>query len=1482
MARDKIGARKSAAVNPDIDGRLSGGDEFSLGGLVTTPLAQQANGPAPQSISITTGSLTYSQNFDSLANTGTSSTVPTDWAFLETLGSANTIYTAGTGSGTTGDTYSFGSTAATDRALGQLRSGSVATTIGAQFTNSIGGTISGLSIGYTGEQWRLGATGRVDRMDFQISFDATSLSNGTWYDVNSLDFTAPVTAGTVGALDGNAAANRTAISAVLSNLSIAQGATFWIRWVDLDATGSDDGLGIDDFSLSVVNTAPMAMIQQTIAASTAVSPPGNGGREFAGLAGLTGGGYVVVWDSTESDADGAGVMAQRYDASGAALGGATLINTATAGYQGYPAVTSTSDGGYIVAWQSAGQDGGGFGIYAQRFDASGVAQGTEFRVNTTVAGDQEQIAMAGLSGGGFVITWDGNGAGDTQGIFAQRYDANGVALGGEVLVNGSTGLTQLYPSIAALTGGGYVITWQSSDANGSGVFAQRFSAGGVAQGGETLINSTTTGTQETPSIAALANGGYVIVWTGAGFGEAQGIFAQRFDANGVAQGGEFSVNTWSTNSDISPAVAALADGGFLVTWTSGSTLTARRFASDGTALGASFQVATSVSFGSAYTAGVAGFADGSYGVAWSTGNVLLSRYATTLSATEQAATSLKGAIVVGNSDSTNGAVTVTLAVGYGILNVTAGTSGAAVSGSGTNSVQLTGTLAQIQSLLTNNGTSTVNYYPDTDAPPASTTLTVTVNDGGNTGSGGALNASTSTTIAIAAENDAPVATILTDPLSATEQVTLDLKGSMTVSDADAGSGIVTVTIQVNDGVLNGTAGSTGVSVSGDGTDTLTLSGTLAQVQAFLSAGSDSSFGYYFGGDAPPADTALTLTIDDGGNSGAGGALQSLDLATINIAAVNDAPALNAAGTGNPYTEDSGTPTQLFASAAATTVESGQNFVSLTMTVTNLSGNAAEILHAGSGQIALVDGSATIDGVLVSVSLAGSLGTVTFTLPGFDTAALAAWVESLAYSNDLDAQDGPSRLFTLTEIVDSGPGGGSPDVNTTALNIFSDVVIIGSQDDPTGASNTIAITEDNSYVLTFADFGYGDPDGDAMSGLYIVGNVITGGTLYLNGNPLDGNSNFVTKTQIDAGALVFVPTADGFGTAYGSFSFQVRDSLGNLDQTYRSITFDISGTPDPALITGTDTGTVSEDGTTNATGTLVANDPDGDLGFQGSDQLGTYGAFELQSNGGWGYTLFNNAGNVQALAQGEQVFDVFHIQSADGTTHDVTITINGNNDDPTAADNTVTTLEDTAYVLTFADFAYADVDGDAMSGLYIVGNVITGGTLLLNGVPLDGNSNFVTKAQIDAGELVFVPIADGNGAGYGAFSFQVRDSNGGLDQAAPYHQITIDVTAQNDAATIGGVNSGDVTEDGTLTATGALTVTDPDSGENQVQAIAAGTAGANGYGTFEVLADGSWTYILNNGLAAVQALNDGQTLTDTILVTSQDGTDTETITVTIHG
>ncbi|HEY9048015.1 MAG TPA: DUF5689 domain-containing protein [Ohtaekwangia sp.] len=197
----------------------------------------------------------YQQNFDSLASTGTTNdiaTLPTGWTFSESGTNANTTYAAGTGSSNAGNTYSFGLTAA-DRALGGLLSGSLIPTIGAGFTNNTGSAITSLQINYRGEQWRLGASGRgADRLDFQFSLDATSLTSGTWTDIDALDFSSRVTIGTVGALNGNDTTNSKEILQTISGLSIEPGATFYIRWVDFNVSGSDDGLAIDNFILTPI------------------------------------------------------------------------------------------------------------------------------------------------------------------------------------------------------------------------------------------------------------------------------------------------------------------------------------------------------------------------------------------------------------------------------------------------------------------------------------------------------------------------------------------------------------------------------------------------------------------------------------------------------------------------------------------------------------------------------------------------------------------------------------------------------------------------------------------------------------------------------------------------------------------------------------------------------------------------------------------------------------------------------------------------------------------------------------------------------------------------------------------------------------------------------------------------------------------------------------------------------------------------------
>lgn len=236
-----------------------------------------ANVTLQAQVNITSTATPYTQNFNTLVTSGTSSTLPTGWVLLETGSAANTTLAADAGSTATGNTYSYGTGTATERAFGALRSGSLVPTYGVQIRNSTGATITSINISYTGEQWRCGATGRTDQIDFQYSLSATSLSTGTWTDVNALDFTSPSTTST-GAKDGNATANRTAKSTLITGLNITNNSIIWLRWNDLDATGADDGLSVDDFSIQLNGadvTAPTTSTVTPANGSTGVALSGN-------------------------------------------------------------------------------------------------------------------------------------------------------------------------------------------------------------------------------------------------------------------------------------------------------------------------------------------------------------------------------------------------------------------------------------------------------------------------------------------------------------------------------------------------------------------------------------------------------------------------------------------------------------------------------------------------------------------------------------------------------------------------------------------------------------------------------------------------------------------------------------------------------------------------------------------------------------------------------------------------------------------------------------------------------------------------------------------------------------------------------------------------------------------------------------------------------------------------------------------------------
>ena len=288
-----------------------------------------------------------------------------------------------------------------------------------------------------------------------------------------------------------------------------------------------------------------------------------------------GGGFVVAWRSNGQDGSGFGVFAQRFDAAGVAQGDELWVNTFTTDTQGPPAVAIDSDGDFVVVWRSFGnQDGDDSGIFAQRYDGTGEVQGGEFPVNAFTTGAQGAPDVAMDADGDFVVAWADYDArdGSAAGVFAQRYDAAGTPQAPEFQVNTFTAGSQFYPSVGMDADGDFVVVWTNAtaqDGSDNGVFAQRYDAAGTARDPEFQVNSHTTGDQRDPAVAMDADGDFVVVWTdySGQDGDSWGIFAQRFDAAGAPQGDEFRVNTFTTGAQRYPAVAMDADGDFVVAWT---------------------------------------------------------------------------------------------------------------------------------------------------------------------------------------------------------------------------------------------------------------------------------------------------------------------------------------------------------------------------------------------------------------------------------------------------------------------------------------------------------------------------------------------------------------------------------------------------------------------------------------------------------------------------------------------------------------------------------------------------------------------------------------------------------------------------------------------------------------------------------------------------------------------------------------------------
>ncbi len=298
-----------------------------------------------------------------------------------------------------------------------------------------------------------------------------------------------------------------------------------------------------------------------------------GAQREVGVAADQAGNFALVWSSFGQDGAGTGIFGRQYDPSGNPLGVEFQINSYTTANQFRPAITMNGAGNFVVVWTSGGQDGQVAGVFGQRFDADGDPAGAEFQANTYTSNYQQQPDVAMNASGDFVVVWNSFAGqdGSSAGIFGQRYTSAGSAQGSEFQVNTHTTSYQNFPAVAMDSTGDFVVVWQSGFQDGSltGIFGRRYASAGNPLGGEFQVNTHTSNYQLFPDVAMHPSGSFVVAWEsqGAQDGAYIGSFARRYDSSGAPLDAvEFQVNTYTTSSQRHPRVAVAPSGDFVVAW----------------------------------------------------------------------------------------------------------------------------------------------------------------------------------------------------------------------------------------------------------------------------------------------------------------------------------------------------------------------------------------------------------------------------------------------------------------------------------------------------------------------------------------------------------------------------------------------------------------------------------------------------------------------------------------------------------------------------------------------------------------------------------------------------------------------------------------------------------------------------------------------------------------------------------------------------
>ncbi|CAK1854616.1 VCBS domain-containing protein [Vibrio crassostreae] len=435
------------------------------------------------------------------------------------------------------------------------------------------------------------------------------------------------------------------------------------------------------------------------------------------------------------------------------------------------------------------------------------------------------------------------------------------------------------------------------------------------------------------------------------------------------------------------------------------------------------------------------------------------------------------------------------------------------------------------------------------------------------------------------------------------------------------------------------------------------------------------------------------------------------------------------------------------------------------------------------------------------------------------------------------------------------------------SVVVQIPVTGKQDVPTISGDLHGIVTEDSNVDSHGLLNAAgkidvvDPDHDQSS---VLAETITGkyGTLTID-------SNGAWHYQVD-NSLPNIQALTSLTSLHESFTIHTKDG------TPQALEMTIGGIDDNAVVTGLDTGTLIEDSTLHAHGQLTVSDLDLNQDHFQSEQLqGHWGSLSIQPDGSWTYDLDNTNPKVQSLSKGSTVTDIITVHSADGTPHQITLTINGTND------KAVITTGSGGSPHSYLMGRVKTIDGQVTEETNLTASGV------LNVTDVDANQAHFSNTDIK-GALGTLHLTDN-----GIWTYTLDNKNPTVQALGKRHSATdtitihsadgtshhinIFVNGTNDGALISGTDTGKVTEETMLTTSGQLKITDVDTGE----AHFSNTDIAGALGTLHLTDTGGWTYDLDNTNPTVQALGKGSTATDTITVHSADGTPHQ-VTITVNG